>query len=120
MKAGGIRPSRRGGRVTNRIHRPHRHCRSGPRWGEAVLRRPHAKHANQAPTRATKRGLQHIAFVVESRGVVREAYQWACAHNAEILNEPREFPEYGQHYATYWLDPHGFVLEAVCHGPDAA
>jgi catechol 2,3-dioxygenase-like lactoylglutathione lyase family enzyme len=63
-------------------------------------------------------GLQHIAFMVASRAIVREAHQWALAHNAEILHEPREFPEYGQHYATYWLDPHGIMLEAVCHDPD--
>jgi catechol 2,3-dioxygenase-like lactoylglutathione lyase family enzyme len=64
-----------------------------------------------------KTGLQHIAFLVESRGIVREAHQWARSHNAEVLNEPREFPEYGLHYATYWLDPHGIKLEVVCHTP---
>lgn len=63
-------------------------------------------------------GLQHIAFVVASRAVVREAHQWARARNAEILHEPREFPEYGQHYATFWLDPHGFKLEVVCFNPE--
>jgi catechol 2,3-dioxygenase-like lactoylglutathione lyase family enzyme len=61
-------------------------------------------------------GLQHLAFFVESRAVVREAHEWAQTKNAEILHAPREFPEYGPHcYATYWLDPHGFMLEAVCH-----
>jgi catechol 2,3-dioxygenase-like lactoylglutathione lyase family enzyme len=63
-------------------------------------------------------GLQHIAFMVETRAVVREAHAWARARDAEILHEPREFPEYGQHYATYWLDPHGFMLEVVCHESD--
>jgi catechol 2,3-dioxygenase-like lactoylglutathione lyase family enzyme len=58
-------------------------------------------------------GLQHLAFMVESRAIVREAHTWAVAHNAEIVHEPRDFPEYGQHYATYWLDPHGIMLEAV-------
>ena len=59
-------------------------------------------------------GLQHLAFLVASRAVVREAHPWARAHDAEILNEPRAFPEYGPHcYATYWLDPHGIMLEAV-------
>jgi catechol 2,3-dioxygenase-like lactoylglutathione lyase family enzyme len=62
-------------------------------------------------------GLQHLSFTVASRGVVREAYEWARAHGAEIVHPPREFPEYGQHYATFWLDPHGFMLEAVCHDP---
>ena len=32
--------------------------------------------------------------------------------------EPREFPEYGEHYATYFLDPHGIMLEVVCHAAD--
>lgn len=64
-------------------------------------------------------GLQHIAFLVESRAIVREAHDWARAYGAEILHEPRAFPEYGEHcYATFWLDPHGFMLEAVSHTPE--
>jgi catechol 2,3-dioxygenase-like lactoylglutathione lyase family enzyme len=63
-------------------------------------------------------GLHHIAFMVQSRAVVREAHAWACAQAAVILDAPREFPEYGAHYATYWLDPHGFKLEVVCHAPE--
>lgn len=63
-------------------------------------------------------GLQHLAFMVATRAIVREAHQWAVSQNAEILNEPREFPEYGEHYATFWLDPHGFKIEAVCHSPE--
>ena len=64
-------------------------------------------------------GLHHLAFLVATRSVVRDAYEWARAREAVILNEPREFPQYGpQCFATYWLDPHGFKLEAVCHVPD--
>ena len=64
-------------------------------------------------------GLQHISFFVSSRAIVREAHEWARARGAEIVHEPRGFPEYGEHcYATFWLDPHGFMLEAVCHGPE--
>jgi catechol 2,3-dioxygenase-like lactoylglutathione lyase family enzyme len=64
-------------------------------------------------------GLHHLAFLVESRAVVREAHAWARARDAVILDEPQEFPPYGEHcYATYWLDPHGFKLEAVCHTPE--
>jgi catechol 2,3-dioxygenase-like lactoylglutathione lyase family enzyme len=62
-------------------------------------------------------GLQHIGFMVQTREIVREAHAWAVSKGAEILNAPREFPEYGVHYATYWLDPHGFKLEVVCHSP---
>ena len=64
-------------------------------------------------------GLHHLAFLVTSRAVVRGAYEWARAREAVILDEPGEFPQYGEHcYATYWLDPHGFKLEAVCHTPE--
>jgi catechol 2,3-dioxygenase-like lactoylglutathione lyase family enzyme len=64
-------------------------------------------------------GLHHVAFLVASRAVVREAHQWARTRDAVILDEPREFPQYGPHcFATYWLDPHGFKLEAVCHTPE--
>ena len=65
-------------------------------------------------------GLQHIAFMVPTRGIVREAHEWAVAQGAEILNAPRDFPEYGVHYATYWLDPHGFKLEVVSFAPSEA
>jgi catechol 2,3-dioxygenase-like lactoylglutathione lyase family enzyme len=64
-------------------------------------------------------GLQHLAFFVASRAIVREAHAWARDRGDEILHEPRVFPEYGPHqYATYWLDPHGIMLEAVCHMPE--
>jgi hypothetical protein len=41
-------------------------------------------------------------------------------HNAgTVAGLRREFPQYGEHcFATYWLDPHGFKLEAVCHTPE--
>jgi hypothetical protein len=44
------------------------------------------------------------------------------AHGPDRLHRPhpREFPEYGEHYATYFLDPHGFMLEVVCHGAEEA
>jgi len=63
-------------------------------------------------------GLQHLSFVVASRATVRAAHDWAVAHDGEIVHPPREFPEYGEHYATYFLNPHGFMLEVVCHAGD--
>jgi catechol 2,3-dioxygenase-like lactoylglutathione lyase family enzyme len=63
-------------------------------------------------------GLQHLSFMVSSRDIVREAHDWANDHDATIVHPPREFPEYGEHYATYFLDPHGFMLEVVCHRAD--
>ena len=53
------------------------------------------------------------------RVVVHAAHKWACDRGASVLDEPTEFPQYGEHcYATYWLDPHGIKLEAVCHEPE--
>ena len=63
-------------------------------------------------------GLQHLSFMVSSRDIVREAHEWAVTRDADVIHEPREFPEYGEHYATYFLDPHGFMLEVVCHSDD--
>jgi len=63
-------------------------------------------------------GMNHIAFMVQSREIVREAHAWAVAQGAEILDAPGEFPQYGQHYATYWLDLNGFKLEVVCHAAE--
>jgi len=66
-------------------------------------------------------GLHHIGFLVASRAIVREAHAWAHKRGNVILDEPREFPQYGEQcYATYWLDPHGFKLEAVCHMPEGS
>ena len=65
-------------------------------------------------------GLQHLSFMVPTRAVVGEAFDWASERAAVIVHEPREFPEYGEHFATYFLDPHGFMLEVVCHEPEEA
>jgi catechol 2,3-dioxygenase-like lactoylglutathione lyase family enzyme len=72
------------------------------------------------PQSRHRTGLQHLSFMVSSRATVREAHDWAIAHDAEIIHEPREFPQYGEHYATYFLDPHGFMLEVVCHSAEEA
>jgi catechol 2,3-dioxygenase-like lactoylglutathione lyase family enzyme len=59
-------------------------------------------------------GLQHLCFLVDSRWEVEAAHAWARDRGDEVLHEPRTFPEYHpDHYATFWLDPHGFKLEVV-------
>ena len=63
-------------------------------------------------------GLQHLCFLVASRAIVRAAHEWVVARGDEVIHAPREFPEYGEHYATYFLDPHGFMLEVFCHLPE--
>ncbi|MES1248758.1 MAG: VOC family protein [Actinomycetota bacterium] len=68
----------------------------------------------------SRSGFHHLAFLVESRDGVRAAHAWASGRGDTILDEPQPFPQYGPDcFATYWLDPHGFKLEAVCHSPDA-
>jgi catechol 2,3-dioxygenase-like lactoylglutathione lyase family enzyme len=75
--------------------------------------------AEDGPYSRLQTGLHHIGFLVASREIVRQAHEWARGRDAVILDEPQEFPQYGPHcFATYWLDPHGFKLEAVCHTPE--
>jgi catechol 2,3-dioxygenase-like lactoylglutathione lyase family enzyme len=61
-------------------------------------------------------GLQHLAFYVRSREAVHVAHDKAKELGSEIIHPPQEFPQYHpSYYATFWHDPHGFMLEAVCH-----
>ena len=61
-------------------------------------------------------GVQHLAFIVPTRAAVHEAHEWARAHDSEVVHPPQEFPQYHPgYYATFWLDPDGFMLEVVCH-----
>jgi catechol 2,3-dioxygenase-like lactoylglutathione lyase family enzyme len=61
-------------------------------------------------------GLQHISLQVPTRVDVHRVYEWATARGHEIVHEPRLFPEYHERfYATFFLDMHGFMLEAVTY-----
>jgi catechol-2,3-dioxygenase len=61
-------------------------------------------------------GLQHLAFTVPTRSSVRAAHTHVVALGDEVLHPPQEFPQYPPpYYATFWLSPEGFMLEAVCH-----
>ena len=63
-------------------------------------------------------GLQHIAFLVPTRADVHRIHDWVRSRGDRVVRAPKLFPQYGEHcYATYFLDPHGFMLEAVCHKP---
>jgi catechol 2,3-dioxygenase-like lactoylglutathione lyase family enzyme len=66
------------------------------------------------PRHAT--GRQHLAFIVPSRTAVRAVHDHVTASGGEVLHPPQEFPQYPPpYYATFWLDPFGLMLEAVCH-----
>lgn len=61
-------------------------------------------------------GLQHISFYVPTRADVHGVHRWAVSRGHQILHEPRLFPEYHElFYATFFLDMHGFMLEAVTY-----
>ena len=67
-------------------------------------------------------GLSHIGFSVPTRDDVHRVHRWAVDRGHEILNAPKTFPEYGEHfYGTYFVDQHDFMIEAACHSaPDTS
>ncbi len=61
-------------------------------------------------------GLQHLAFTVKTRSAVRAVHEHVLERGGTVVHAPQEFPRYPPPYfATFWLDPFGFMLEAVCH-----
>lgn len=61
----------------------------------------------------------HIAFVAADRATVRAFFDAAVAAGAEVLHEPRVWPEYHEHYyGAFVRDPDGNNVEAVCHTPE--
>ncbi len=66
-------------------------------------------------------GLQHLAFLVPTRADVHRVHDWAVHRGEEIVRPPKPCPQYGPDcYATFFLDPHGFLIEVVAHAPDTA
>ena len=58
----------------------------------------------------------HLAFAAPSREAVREFFAAAVRAGAEILHEPRIWPEYhADYYAAFVRDPDGNNVEAVSH-----
>jgi len=61
----------------------------------------------------------HIAFTAPSRAAVSEFFRLAVGAGAEVLHEPRAWPEYHPgYYAAFVRDPDGNNVEAVCHLPE--
>jgi catechol 2,3-dioxygenase-like lactoylglutathione lyase family enzyme len=57
----------------------------------------------------------HLALKVEDEATVRRAHESAVALGAEILHEPRLWPEYAPaYYAVFIRDPAGNNLEFKC------
>jgi catechol 2,3-dioxygenase-like lactoylglutathione lyase family enzyme len=68
------------------------------------------------PVSRERPGLQHLVFVVPTRTAVRDVHAHVVAVGDPVLHPPQAWPQYPPpYYATFWLDPFGFMLEAVCH-----
>jgi catechol 2,3-dioxygenase-like lactoylglutathione lyase family enzyme len=71
----------------------------------------------QSPTGAGFRE-SHIAFVAPDRISVTVFFDAAVAAGAEVLHQPRIWPEYHpDYYGAFVRDPDGNNIEAVCHTP---
>ena len=58
----------------------------------------------------------HVAFVARDAAAVRAFFDAAVAAGAEVLHEPRFWPEYHDgYYGAFVRDPDGNNVEAVCH-----
>ncbi len=61
----------------------------------------------------------HLAFSAPDRASVRAFFDAAVAGGAEVLHEPRLWPEYhATYYGAFVRDPDGNNVEAVCHLPE--
>ncbi|WP_430333180.1 VOC family protein [Rhodococcus sp. ACT016] len=61
----------------------------------------------------------HIAFRTDTRAAVDAFFAAAVEAGAEVLHEPREWPEYHPgYYGAFVRDPDGNNVEAVCHRPE--
>ena len=61
----------------------------------------------------------HVAFEASDRAGVQAFFDAAVAAGAEVLHEPRLWPEYhDSYYGAFVRDPDGNNVEAVCHLPD--
>ena len=58
----------------------------------------------------------HLAFSAPDAAAVHAFFDAAVSLGAEVLHEPRHFPEYHDHYyGGFVRDPDGNNVEAVCH-----
>jgi len=61
----------------------------------------------------------HLAFMASNRDAVRAFFDAARRLGAEVLHEPRVWPEYHEnYYGAFVRDPDGNNVEAVCHRPE--
>jgi catechol 2,3-dioxygenase-like lactoylglutathione lyase family enzyme len=62
----------------------------------------------------------HVAFSAHDASAVRAFFAAATSMGAEVLHEPRMWPEYHDHYyGAFVRDLDGNNVEAVCHNADS-
>lgn len=62
----------------------------------------------------------HLAFTARDAATVRAFHAAAVELGAEVLHEPRSWPEYHEgYYGAFVRDPDGNNLEAVCHSGES-
>ena len=73
------------------------------------------RQAETGPTAGPNREM-HLAFQAADASLVRAFFDAAVGLGAEVLHEPRFFPEYHEnYYGAFVRDPDGNNVEAVCH-----
>ena len=61
----------------------------------------------------------HHSFTANDRAAVRAFFDAAVTIGAEVLHEPRLWPEYHEnYYGAFVRDPDGNNVEACCHLPE--
>ncbi len=91
---------------------------SGPASGKPG---PSGPASGEPGRRWTGEGFReaHIAFRAPDRATVRAFFEAAVSTGAEVLHEPRTWPEYhAEYYGAFVRDPDGNNVEAVCHLPE--
>ncbi|MFV0532226.1 MAG: hypothetical protein ACK5MR_01060 [Cumulibacter sp.] len=54
--------------------------------------------------------------MVRTRSAVHAVHHHVLERGGAVVHDPQEFAQYPPPYfATFWLDPFGLMLEAVCH-----
>ena len=88
----------------------------GVNRGSIGLRAASGPEADQ-PFELYAPGLHHVALAVDSRADVELVHARARAAGATVLHRPQPFQRYHpDYYATFFLDPDGFRIEARFRG----
>jgi catechol 2,3-dioxygenase-like lactoylglutathione lyase family enzyme len=73
------------------------------------------KQPDEGPASGPNREI-HVAFQAADPAAVRAFFEAAKEMGAEVLHEPRIWPEYHErYYGAFVRDPDGNNVEAVCH-----